>query len=186
MLKVDFWWSTWVRYTNIRIPPTFWMKNPKMESVFWNFQYLTTCCDVTLPYLGKKRKWWLNSIFVIYLSSVLKDLHSGYILNEKSKNGVSLLTFSIFDHLLWRHITIFGQKEEIMVKFDFWWSTWVRFSKICIPAIFWMKNPKIESVFWYSQYLTTCCDVTLPYLGINRKWSSKFDFWWSTWVRSCT
>ena len=52
-------------------------------------------------------------------------------------------------------------------KIDFWRSICVRTSKTLNSVHFEVGNSKMKSVSQYSQNVTTCCDVTIPYLDIK-------------------
>ena len=109
----------------------------------------------------------------------IKLIWSFYSKNRFGYRRKTILGFSI-------QTLIFCIKPFLLrwTKFNFWWSTWVGNSTICIPGDFRVGNLKMEPVFCYSLNLTTCCDVILPYFGHRGVLGSKFNSWWCIWVRN--
>ena len=90
------------------------VRNPKMESLFENFENFTTCCDVIISNFTEMDQMREQRN---YLPVRHQNWYLWHFEGEKSKNELIFSTFSTFHHLLCRQIPILVSVRQVVPLF---------------------------------------------------------------------
>ena len=155
----------------------FKMVNTNLKSDFQFPQYLATSCNVILPYLGIKGEEGSKFNFccrcIWNRNTKICTLANFRMGKSNMKSDFQYLQYmSTSCDVILPYLGIKGKEGS---KFNSCRCICERNTKICTSANFRMGKSNMKSDIQYLQYMSTSCDVILPYLGIKGKEGSKFN-----------